>query len=352
MDTPRRLPKDTIGFREASFYGIERWRLVLVGALGLFALGALAWFSIPRLEEPRIEVPGMTVSLVYPGASPEDVEAQVIKPLEEVLFELDGAKTVEGFAYPSLALFVVRFEERVNMEVVAEKARGKLMSKKRDLPPEAREPEVTAWSTGLTPQMVLGVLGNVADQTLTSEARKLKSALSTIPGVAGIALLGEHKPAIRVRLDTARLARHGLSAETVVRQLRLVNVRVPGGEYQVGPLTTHTRGQPGVRRRRQRGPRPRGCIHGKGRQQHHGAPGRCCGSPRRHAHSSPTIRGGHSASGGSRGPLPKRNRCHRRWAGRPRTPRRRSAPRSRPPSESPCATTNPSGSRSRCGGSS
>lgn len=238
MAAPPRLPTDSIGLRELSFHGIARFRLVLVGALGLFALGALAWLSIPRLEEPRIDVPGMTVSLVYPGASPEDVEAQVVKPLEEILFELDGAKSVEGFAYPGLALFVVRFEERVNMDVMAERARGKLMGKRKDLPAEARDPDVIAWSTGLTPQMVIAVNGNVADETLTSTARDLKAALATLPGVAGSTLLGPHDPAIRVRLDPIRLARHGTNAETVVRQLRLVNVRVPGGSYDVGPFST------------------------------------------------------------------------------------------------------------------
>jgi multidrug efflux pump len=238
MATRRQLPADVLGFRELSFDAIRRWRLVLVGACGLFALGALAWLSIPRLDEPRIDVPAMTVGLAYPGASPEDVETQIVKPLEEVLFELDGATSVESSAYPSLAIFVVRFEERVNMDVMAERARGKLIGKRSELPAEAKEPEVVAWSSGLTPQMVVAVTGHASDDVLSTEARRLKAALATIPGVAGSTLVGEHKPAIRVRLDPARLARHGLSAETVVRQLRLVNVRVPGGEYDVGPLST------------------------------------------------------------------------------------------------------------------
>jgi multidrug efflux pump subunit AcrB len=50
------LPVDTLGFRDLSFGAIRRWRLVLVGALGLFVLGVMAWVRIPRLEEPRIEV--------------------------------------------------------------------------------------------------------------------------------------------------------------------------------------------------------------------------------------------------------------------------------------------------------
>jgi multidrug efflux pump subunit AcrB len=232
------LPVDTLRFRDLSFGAIRRWRLVLVGALGLFVLGVMAWVRIPRLEEPRIEVQAMTLSLVYPGASPEDVEAQVIKPLEEVLHDLPGVDSVEGFAYPSLAYFVARFDDETNMDVTAERARGKVMSKKRDLPAEVKDPEVVRWSTTLTPQMVVAVTGTASDRTLTTEAKRLKAALATVAGVSGVSLTGEHEPAVRVRLDPSRLARHRLTAEQVVRQLQLVNVRIPGGEYHLGPLTT------------------------------------------------------------------------------------------------------------------
>lgn len=238
MARATRLPADELSFPDLSFWAIRRWRLVLVGSLGLLVLGALAWVLIPRLEEPRIEVPGMTVRMVYPGASPEDVETQVVKPVEEVLYELDGVESVEAFAYPSLAVFVARFDDDVDMEVMTERARGKVMGQRRDLPAEVEDPEVVRWTTTRTPQMVVAVAGNVADRTLDAEARRLEAALATVPGVAGIDLVGGFDPAVRVRLDPVRLARHGLTPEQVVQQLRLMNVRIPGGEYHLGPLTT------------------------------------------------------------------------------------------------------------------
>jgi multidrug efflux pump len=232
------LPQDALGFRDLSFWAIRRWRLVLVAAVGLFALGTFAWILIPRLEEPRMEVPALTITLAYPGASPEDVETQVIKPIEEILYALEGVEFVDAYAQPHAAFFVVRFEDDVETNVMAERARGKILSKKKDLPAEVKDPEVVAWSTGVTPQMVVALVGNLSDRALTSEAKRLKSALATVPGVAGIDLNGDHQPAVRVRLDPLRLARHKLSAEQVVRQLQLSNVRIPGGEYDVGPLTT------------------------------------------------------------------------------------------------------------------
>jgi multidrug efflux pump len=236
MESRPQLPADRLTFRDLSFNAIRRWRLVLVGSLGLVGLGALAWVFIPRLEEPLLDVPGVSVTLVYPGASPEDVEIQILKPVEEALYELPDVEYVEARALPSVASFGVRFTEHANMDSMVEKARGKVMGKKRDLPPEVKDPVVLQWSTTRVPQMVVAVTGNVADRTLGDEARRVKSALVSIPGIAGIDLRGEHKPGVRVRLDPVRLAHHRLSADEVVRQLRLSNVRVPGGEFDVGPF--------------------------------------------------------------------------------------------------------------------
>jgi multidrug efflux pump subunit AcrB len=119
MAFPPSLPQDDLGFRDLSFWAIRRFRLVLVGAVGLFLLGAAAWFLIPRLDEPRIDISAMTVSIPYPGASPEDVETQVIKPIEALLYELPGVDFVEAYAYPHAAFFVARFEDDVDMNVTA-----------------------------------------------------------------------------------------------------------------------------------------------------------------------------------------------------------------------------------------
>lgn len=230
------LPSDNLSFRDLSLNAIRRWRLIFIGSIGLLGLSLLSWLFIPSQEEPRIEVPGMTVVMVYPGASPEDIELQVVKPIEEILYELTDIEWLEARAVQNQATFDMRFASHVNMDVMVEKARGKIMSKKTDLPPEVKDPIVVHWTTGRVPQMVLAVTGMASDRLLSDEARRLKSDLISLPGVAGVDLRGEHKTAIRIRLDPVKLAHHQVSADEVVRQLRLSNVRIPGGTFDVGPL--------------------------------------------------------------------------------------------------------------------
>src|SRR5689334_15254971 len=108
---PPELPHDRLGFAGLSHAAIRNWRLVVLGAVGLLIVASMAWQKIPRLEDPRIEPTMVFVTLPYPGASPEDVEAQVVKPLEEELFGMDGVEAIDSRALPGYALIAMRFEE-------------------------------------------------------------------------------------------------------------------------------------------------------------------------------------------------------------------------------------------------
>jgi multidrug efflux pump subunit AcrB len=235
--TPQ-LPQDRIGFEELSYGAIRRWRMVLVGALGLLLVAWMAWLKIPRLEDPKVETAEAGVTLIYPGASPEDVESQVLKPVEEVLYGLDDIEWIESSATPNVAFFHLKFDDATNMDVMVEKIRGKVQAKKKDLPAEVKDPEVIRYATSRTPQMMVALVGNRSLEVLTDGAKRMKDNLNTVPGVAGIDLVGDSKPAVRVRLDPLKLKQHRLTPEQVVRQLQLANVRIPGGELEVGNLST------------------------------------------------------------------------------------------------------------------
>ncbi len=233
------LPKDKLSFRDlVSFHALRRWRLVVAGCLGFLALSLLSWFMITRREEPKVDMPALNVVIAYPGASPEDVETQVIKPLEEVLFGMERVKSVDSSAIPSAATFRMELEEGVNIDVIAEKVRGKIQGKKQDLPVEVKDPEIEIESNTQTPQMLFAVLGFASDSALSAESKRIKAELLTVPGVSGVDLRGDQKPAIRIQVDPLRLASHGVSVDQVVRSIQGVNARVPGGNFEVSGFST------------------------------------------------------------------------------------------------------------------
>src|SRR5690242_6950275 len=116
-------PWDRLGLSGLSRYAIRHYRLLLIFAVGIALIGSMAWLRIPRREDPVIEPPIVFASVPYPGAAAEDVEAQVVRPIEEALRAMDGVELIESSAYPNYALFTMRFESSASMETVTESVR-------------------------------------------------------------------------------------------------------------------------------------------------------------------------------------------------------------------------------------
>lgn len=233
------LPSDSLGFKErVSLTAARNWRVVVAACLGLIGVAILAWKNIPRLEDARIESPGAMVTILYPGASPEDVEAQVIRELEPVLNDLSGLNLFESTARPSVATMVLKFQDGTNMDSTVEQIRGRILSKRSDLPTEVRDPTVVKFTTAFTAQMVVAIAGYRSESILTDAADHLKDELLALPGVSTVQLRGERRTAVRIAFDPERLAHHGLTTEAVVARLQQNSVRIPAGTLDVGHLVT------------------------------------------------------------------------------------------------------------------
>jgi multidrug efflux pump subunit AcrB len=217
---------------------IARWRMLVAAAASLMLLATIAWFKIPRAQDPRVETNEVQATVVYPGASPNDIESRVIGVVERELQTLEGVQWIESTAVANAAVFHLRFVASVSMDAAVERVRGRIASHRSDLPAEVEEPRVERLTTAQIPQMVIAVTGARADDVLSRTARELRDELVSIPDIGGVDLRGAVDRAIRVRLDPDVLAAHGLTVDTVVSRLRQENVRVAAGELRTGARVT------------------------------------------------------------------------------------------------------------------
>jgi multidrug efflux pump subunit AcrB len=231
--------RDRLGFSGMSHGAIRHCRLLFLAATGLVLMALLAWTKIPRLEDPALEPPNLSVTIPYPGASAEDVESQVVKPIEEELLGVEGVDFIESKAHPSYAEIAMRFEDGTAMDTVTETVRGKVLGKRKQLPPEVGDPSVArAKMSTYAASMVVMVAGHRSDEALTEAAKRLKDGLVAVPGVASVTLRGQSTRTILIKLDPVRLAEQHMSVADVVERIKLANVRIPGGEIPVGKLST------------------------------------------------------------------------------------------------------------------
>jgi hydrophobic/amphiphilic exporter-1 (mainly G- bacteria), HAE1 family len=200
-------------------------------ALVLFGLFALA--KLKTDEFPDIQQPIVVVNIVYPGASPETVEREVIDPIEDALFSIsgiDGKRTISS-AIDGFAQFIVFFEFEKDVQQASQDVRDAISAKRQDLPVEMEEPVITRFDPGDQPIVVLTLTSDtIPVAALTRLADEVvKRELRAAQGVADVRVVGGQVRELTVELRPDALAAAGLSAADVVMALQSQNLAAPVG---------------------------------------------------------------------------------------------------------------------------
>ncbi|MEV0974256.1 efflux RND transporter permease subunit [Microtetraspora glauca] len=203
--------------------------LVMMIAVVLSALGA---FAIPSLKQqlfPSLSFPGAFVVAAYPGASPEIVEEQVTKPIENSFQGIAGATDITSTSKEGLAQIQVAFEYGTDIDAAVGKmqqAVGRIGARL----PSGVDPQVIAGNTDDIPVMVIAV-GDVGDQHTMFDRleRIMVPKLQGIDGVREATVSGAREKQVVITPDQVKLAMRGLSAASIPELLRANGVAIPAG---------------------------------------------------------------------------------------------------------------------------
>ena len=214
-----------------SDFAIKRPLITVVAMLALAGFGLVALFRLQTDEFPVVQPPIVLTTIVYPGASPEQVEREVLEPIEEAIQAISGVKTINGEARDGFAQITTEFVFSTPLQDATQEIRDAISTKRQDLPQEIEEPilrrlnetdapivTLSLFSTTLTPAQ----LTQIADPGITRELR-------SIPGVADVKVTGAVKRELTVNLDPQRLQAAGVSVPQVVQALQQGNLAVPVG---------------------------------------------------------------------------------------------------------------------------
>jgi HAE1 family hydrophobic/amphiphilic exporter-1 len=204
--------------------------------LALAVLGIASYRQLKVDQFPNVDIPVVTVTTVYPGASPETVEREVTKKMEETINTVQGVQHIESTSQEGVATIIVRFHLEVKVDTAAADVRAKVAALRGDLPRDIEEPIVQRIDFAQMPVISLAVNpGGLSPQAATELADKvIKRRLETVAGVGAVSLVGESTREIQVVVDRARLEAYHVSLAEVVAALRRENVDLPAGEADRG----------------------------------------------------------------------------------------------------------------------
>ncbi len=202
---------------------IMRPVLATVLMLALVTLGIASYRRLPIDLYPKVEVPVISIVAVYPGASPETIEREVSKPIEEAVNPLSGVRHVGSTSREGVSQMFVEFELEVNPDRAVQDARARIAAIRGDLPGGMQEPIVEKIDIAGLPIVSLAVRStSLSPRDLTTLVdRKVKRRLENVSGVGKIDLVGAVNREINVDANTL-----GRSAGDVTADIRRVLVRI------------------------------------------------------------------------------------------------------------------------------
>ena len=197
---------------------------LLVGAIGLAAT--------PREEEPQISVPMIDVFAALPGASAGEVEQQVIKPLEQALYEISGVEHVYAKSSDGGGMVTARFTVGADQTESVAKVHAKVFSRMDAWPMGAPPPLVRPHAIDDVPILALTVSdANAEPGVVRQVAAQIAEELRTVPDVAQVFLVGGEPRQVQVLIDPARLAATGVTPGEIAQALMGANARMQAGEF-------------------------------------------------------------------------------------------------------------------------
>ena len=224
-----------------SDFAIKRPIITITSMLALAGFGLFALFKLDTDEFPDVTPPVVVTSIVYPGASPDNVEREITDPIEEAISGISGVKKVTSQSSDGFASIMTEFNFGKDLAEASQEIRDKISEKRSDLPLEMEEPVISKFSE--TDQPILSIA--VASNVLTSPELtrlvdpKMSRELRAIGGVAEVRLSGAIKRELSVELRPDALQGAGVSIAEVVGALRAQNLAAPVGRVN-GSLDERT----------------------------------------------------------------------------------------------------------------
>ena len=228
---------------------IKRPVLTTVAALIVILLGILSFRGMPVREYPDTDVPTVSITTTYRGASAEVVESRVTEPLEEQLSAIDGIRVMKSSSQEEVSRITIEFNLDRNPDEAANDVRDRVSRARGRLPDEVDEPIIAKEEADAAPVLWLTFTSDRFTRTELTDAvdRIAKQRIQTVPGVGTIFIGGERRYAMRLWLDPDKLASYQLTATDVESALRAQNVDLPGGriESYSREFTVRTQGELG-----------------------------------------------------------------------------------------------------------
>ena len=231
-----------------SSWAIDNLTTMYVITMMITGFGMYIFFTLPKEQFPDIVVPTISVTTVYVGNSPNDIENLVTRPIEKQIKGISGAKIIKvnSTSQTDFSLIIVEFDTDIKPEVAKQKVKDAVDKAQTDLPADLTQlPNVQEFAFSDMPIMFVNISGDYDGLALKNYAEKMQDRFETLSEVTRAEIVGAPEREIQVNVDPLKMEQARVSFDDISNAISFENMDISGGKISVGTMdrTLRIKGQ-------------------------------------------------------------------------------------------------------------
>ncbi|WP_026485760.1 efflux RND transporter permease subunit [Caldanaerobius polysaccharolyticus] len=207
---------------------------VLMVVLFVMGLGVYGYNHLGADLLPSIDTPYITIFTTYPGASADEIEKEVAKPIEDAVSGVSGIETVRSVSNDGYCYNILKFSMSTNLNNAFNDVQQAIASISGDLPKDASRPVVMKYNKDAMPVLILTISGSVPYDELYNAANEVKQKIEKVDGVGEVSIEGAYKKQLLIALDRTKMDYYGITPSMVANVIQSSNVDIPTGKLDNG----------------------------------------------------------------------------------------------------------------------
>jgi len=221
-----------------SHFAVRNYQFTLVIFLMVIALGATTFFSMPRSEDPVIEAPQFPVIVIYPGASPEDMEEQIVDPMEKVIYSLENIKRIKTEIKDGVAVFMVEYTYNEDVNEKYQELVREVNTLRPSLPKDIFSIDVRKVRPSDVNILQLALISeNASRDELKKAGDRLQEELEKITELKKVEIHGLPEQVVKVELKLDKIAEMNIPLNAILGSIQSELSNIPGGQVDAGNKT-------------------------------------------------------------------------------------------------------------------
>lgn len=234
--------KETFKTLKFTDWCVENRTAVYVFAIILVLAGYVGFTSMPKEQFPDIVVPTITVSTIYPGATPIDIENLITEPLEKRIKAINGLDKLKSKSISNVSIITAEFNTDMDVDKAKREVQQAVDKALSELPSDLEEdPEVQEFDISEFPIMNINLYGNLPMDKIQNYADELEEKIETLPQITRVDVIGGLEREIQINVDLNKMKATGITFRDIENAVKMSNINISAGEVEVGKYERNMR---------------------------------------------------------------------------------------------------------------